>query len=208
MAVYLVLRETFGHRGWWPGDSPLEIAVGAILTQNTSWKNVEKAIANLKAERALSIRALRDLPVDELARIIRPSGYFNQKALKLKAFVEFLDRDYKGSLTAAFRDDTAALREKLLAVKGIGKETADSILLYAGGHRSFVIDLYTRRILTRHGWAPEDVEYDEMKAMFEDAIPPEVELYNDYHAQLVAVGNRFCRKTPSCEGCPLQPMLP
>lgn len=205
--IYKTLRGYFGHRNWWPGDTPLEIAVGAILTQNTNWKNVEKALANLKESRTLSLKALREIDTAELARLIRPSGYYNQKALKLKAFVAFVDARYRGSLTRMFRDDTASLREGLLGVKGIGPETADSILLYAGGHASFVVDLYTYRMLTRHGWIDEDAGYDEMKSLFEDGLPRDVELYNDYHAQIVAVGNRFCRKTPKCDECPLKPYL-
>lgn len=206
--IYQILRKHFGHREWWPGDSPLEIAVGAILTQNTNWKNVEKAIANLKQAGAMSYRALRDIENDALAQLIRPSGYFNQKTLKIKALIAFVERDYNGSLKRMFAEETLRLREGLLSVKGIGPETADSILLYAGGHISFVVDLYTYRVLTRHGWVGEDAKYDEMKSLFESGLPRELDLYNDYHAQLVAVGNQFCRKTPTCEGCPLEKFLP
>ncbi|MBZ0258941.1 endonuclease III domain-containing protein [bacterium] len=208
LRIYQTLRDHFGHRDWWPGDSPLEIAVGAILTQNTNWKNVEKAIVNLKAAKALSYRALRDIETEALAQLIRPSGYYNQKALKIKAFIHFVEVNYNGSLKRLFAEETQTLREGLLSVKGIGPETADSILLYAGEHVSFVIDLYTYRVLTRHGWIGEDAKYDEMKQLFEGGLPRELGLYNDYHAQLVAVGNNFCRKTPKCEGCPLETMLP
>lgn len=207
IAVYNALRDRFGHRDWWPGDSQLEIILGAILTQNTNWKNVEKALANLKRERLLSIKALRELPLDELAQCIRPSGYYNQKALKVKAFIAFLDGEYGGSLARMFREQTGVLRDRLLSIKGIGPETADSILLYAGERLSFVVDLYTYRVLTRHGWLPEETTYDEMKAFFEEALPADVALYNDYHAQLVAVGHHFCRKTPQCDDCPLRPFL-
>ncbi|MDP8243891.1 MAG: endonuclease III domain-containing protein [Candidatus Hinthialibacter antarcticus] len=208
LRIYKTLRAHFGHRDWWPGDGPLEIAVGAILTQNTNWKNVEKAIANLKQAKALSYRVLRDIETEALAQLIRPSGYFNQKAKKLKALIDFIERNYNGSLKRLFAQETQALREGLLSVKGIGPETADSILLYAGGHVSFVIDLYTYRVLTRHGWISEDATYSDMKELFEGGLPREMDLYNDYHAQLVAVGNNFCRKTPKCEGCPLEALLP
>ncbi len=206
--IYETLRAHFGHRNWWPGDSPLEIVIGAILTQNTNWKNVEKAITNLKGAKALSYRALREIDAPDLAQLIRPSGYFNQKSLKIKAFIAFVERTYKGSLKRMFEDDTQALREGLLGVNGIGPETADSILLYAAGHPSFVVDLYTYRVLTRHGWIEEDAGYDDMKGLFERGLTRDVDLFSDYHAQLVAVGNHFCRKTPKCEGCPLEPLLP
>jgi endonuclease-3 related protein len=203
-----MLLTHFGHRGWWPGDTPFEIIVGAILTQNTAWKNVEKAIANLKAAKALSYKAIHQLPQPMLADLIRPSGYYNQKAKKLHAFTQFLKTECRGSLTQLFQEETGRLRERLLSVKGIGPETADSILLYAAEKPVFVIDLYTYRVVTRHGWLPEDTTYQEMQYFFQDRLPVDVALYKDFHAQLVAVGNRFCRRTPSCEGCPLRCVLP
>lgn len=206
--IYQTLRARFGHRGWWPGTTKLEIILGAILTQNTNWRNVEKALANLRGARMMSLRALRAIPADSLAELIRPSGYYNQKALKIKAFVLFLEDNYKGSLARMFREDTPTLREKLLGVKGIGRETADSILLYAGGHLSFVADLYTWRVMTRHNWAPEDIDYEGLRELFESRLPRDLDLWKDYHAQLVAVGNRHCRKTPKCDECPLKPYLP
>lgn len=206
--IYHALLNHFRHRNWWPGDTPLEVIVGAILTQNTAWKNVEKAIGRLKEAGVLSIKGLRTIPREHLAELIRPSGYYNQKALKIKAFLAFLQREYRGNLTRMFREDTRVLREKLLQVKGIGPETADSILLYAGGHLTFVVDLYTYRVATRHGWVPEDIDYESLREFFQDRIRPDVELYNDFHAQLVAVGNQYCRKTPCCEECPLKPFLP
>ena len=199
--IYHALLNHFRHRNWWPGDTPLEVIVGAILTQNTAWKNVEKAIGRLKEAGVLSIKGLRTIPREHLAELIRPSGYYNQKALKIKAFLAFLQREYRGNLTRMFREDTRVLREKLLQVKGIGPETADSILLYAGGHLTFVVDLYTYRVATRHGWVPEDIDYESLREFFQDRIRPDVELYNDFHAQLVAVGNQYCRKTPCCEEC-------
>lgn len=208
MAVYWALRNHFGFRNWWPGRTRFEIIVGAILTQNTAWRNVEKALNELRRTHSLSMKAMRELPEAELADRIRSSGYYNQKARKLKAFISFVDQTYAGSLKRMANEETPVLREALLRVKGIGPETADSILLYAFDHPSFVIDAYTYRVLTRHGWLPEGVSYAEMKAFFEQAIAPDVELYNDYHAQLVAVGHHFCRKTAHCDGCPLEPWLP
>ncbi|MGC9327804.1 MAG: endonuclease III domain-containing protein [Candidatus Hinthialibacter sp.] len=207
MEVYQTLLHHFGHRNWWPGETPMEICIGAILTQNTNWKNVERAIANLKQAHFLSYKGLKDAPLDRVRECIRPSGYYNQKALKLKAFTVFLAKEYSGSLAKMFREETPILRQKLLRVKGIGPETADSILLYAGRHPVFVIDLYTYRIVTRHGWLPEETRYEELQEFFQDNIPPDVDLYNDFHAQLVAAGANYCRKTPQCEECPLKRFL-
>ncbi len=208
MEIYTVLLDYFGHRGWWPGTTRFEIIIGAILTQNTAWKNVEKAIANLKKEKQLSYKGLSSISIEKLAELIRPSGYYNQKALKIKAFLAFLKESYEGNVSLMFRQDPKVLREELLNIKGVGPETADSILLYAGEHLSFVIDLYTYRVLTRHGWVEDEIDYHGMKDFFEDRLPNNVELYKDYHAQLVAVGHKFCRKTPKCDECPLKPFLP
>lgn len=208
MNLYGRLLYHFGHRNWWPGDSPFEIVVGAILTQNTNWKNVEKAIANLKRAGVLSYKKLLAISEEQLAELIRPSGYYNQKAKKLKAFLRFLKHENKGSLKKMFAQETAALRRQLLEIHGIGPETADSILLYAGSHPVFVVDLYTYRVATRHGWVPEGIDYNGLQRFFMDRLPNDVSLYNDYHAQLVAVGNRFCRKTPQCDECPLKEFLP
>lgn len=206
--VYQTLLDRFGHRHWWPGDTPFEICVGAILAQNTNWKNVQRAISNLKQAGILSYKKMREIPVESLAELIRPSGYFNQKAKKLKAFLEFLAREYTGSLSSMFREKTPVLREKLLGVKGIGPETADSILLYAGNHPVFVVDLYTYRVATRHGWLPEEANYAELQQYFQERIPNDLALYNDFHAQIVAVGAAYCRKKPDCEACPLYRYLP
>lgn len=205
--IYQTLQNHYGHRGWWPGGSKLEIIIGAILTQNTNWKNVEKALHNLKANHLLSYKALVELPQEELAQLIRPSGYFNQKSLKIKAFLRFVEDHYGSSLKRMFAEPTYVLRPQLLSIKGIGPETADSILLYAGEHLSFVIDLYTYRVMTRHGWAEEEIDYHGLQELFESRIPNELDLYQDFHAQLVAVGNQHCRKTPKCEGCPLEKYL-
>jgi len=208
MQIYHVLRNRFGHRGWWPGETRMEIIIGAILTQNTAWKNVEKAIANLKREGALTYQGLSRISEPRLAELIRSSGYFNQKAKKLKAFLHFLQKEYQGSLAKMFREETSELRRRLLGIKGVGQETADSILLYAGGHLSFVVDLYTYRVASRHGWVPEEIDYHGLREFFINRLPAELDIYKDFHAQLVAVGNGFCRKIPKCEECPLRPFLP
>ena len=206
MELYEAMRARFGHRGWWPGDDPLEIAVGAILTQNTNWSNVEKAIANLKGAGCLGVTDLHAMSREELAELIRPAGYFNVKAGRLKNFIAAVERA-GGDIEAFLDRPVPALREALLSIKGVGRETADSIILYAAGKCSFVVDAYTCRICLRHGLiAPED-DYEQIKEMFESSLPEDVELYNDYHAQLVAVGKRYCRPTARCEGCPLEQFL-
>jgi endonuclease-3 related protein len=169
-AAFTLLRRHFGPQHWWPGDTPFEVCVGAILTQNTAWTNVEKAIANLRRGRVLSPRKMRVLSHVELAGLIRPAGYFNVKTRRLRSFLDFLHTAFRDDLQRMFRQPTAALREKLLAVNGIGPETADAILLYAGGHESFVVDAYTRRVLIRHGWTDRDSGYHEMKALFERSL--------------------------------------
>lgn len=204
LEIYHLMRAHFGHRDWWPGDTPLEIIIGAILTQNTAWQNVEKAIGNLKAHKALSIPRLRDVDTSQLAQWLRPSGYFNQKAKKIKAFIDFLDQHYGGSISRMAQAPLERLRGELLKVKGIGPETADSILLYALGKRVFVIDAYTKRIFTRHYYFAKEPAYHEAQEFFEKECPPDIGLYNDFHAQIVATGNRYCKPTPRCEGCPLE----
>ncbi|HEV2489905.1 MAG TPA: hypothetical protein VGT03_08860 [Candidatus Acidoferrales bacterium] len=204
LAYYHVLEKKLGPQHWWPARTSFEVIVGAILTQNTNWTNVERAIANLQREHLLSPLAIERVPLRRLALLVRPSGYFRQKAKKLKAFVRFLRQNYGGSLKRMFRTPTGDLREKLLAVHGIGPETADSILLYAGGKHVFVVDAYTRRILARHGWADEKAEYEETRALFENGLPHDVALYNEFHAQFVQVGKNWCRtREPRCGECPL-----
>jgi endonuclease III related protein len=202
--VYTALRKAFGHQKWWPGDTPFEVIIGAILTQNTAWTNVEKAILNLKKAKKLSFKALRRVPAKQLAQWIRPSGYFNVKADRLKAFMDFLDRECRGDLSKLKRKTMPVLREKLLAVKGVGPETADSILLYALDKTSFVIDAYTKRIFSRHGLAKDHETYERWREIFMRALPANRGLYNDFHAQIVRTGKVHCRKVPRCEGCPLQ----
>ena len=178
--------------------------VGAILTQNTSWTNVEKAIANLRRAGALTPRALHAIPLQRLAALVRPSGYYNQKAKKLKAFLDYLRRRHGGSLRRMFRLPTGGLRQELLAIHGIGPETADSILLYAGGHPIFVVDAYTRRILERHRLAAPDASYQDIQELFHREIPPGPAVYNEFHALLVAAGKYHClSRKPRCAGCPL-----
>lgn len=206
--IYRRLLDRFGPQHWWPGDTPLEIMVGAVLTQNTNWENVEKAITNLKEADLLELHRLAETPTGILAELIRPSGYYNLKAVRLHNLIRTITAEHD-SLDGFFAADLYTLREQLLAVKGIGPETADSILLYAGGFPTFVIDAYTHRLLLRHGLIWEETDYYEMQELFLSALPEDVALFNEYHALIVRVGKEFCRKTkPRCEACPLRELLP
>jgi endonuclease-3 related protein len=167
---YRILFAAWGRQHWWPAQSRFEVIAGAFLTQNTAWSNVERALANLRSAGALSLNGVRHMPLDRLETLVRPSGYFRQKARRLKTFIEFLDRQYAGSLDRMFAQPTQKLRAELLVLNGVGPETADSILLYAGGHAVFVVDAYTRRILSRHGLAKEDADYEELRALCERAL--------------------------------------
>ncbi|SKA73246.1 endonuclease III domain-containing protein [Desulfobaculum bizertense] len=208
-SYYSSMLSELGPSQWWPGETPFEIAVGAILTQNTNWKNVAKAIDQLKAANALSVDAMSALSAERLAELIQPSGFFRLKAKRLRAFLALLNDEYDGQLEALAQEDCATAREKLLAVNGIGPETADSILLYALGQPSFVVDAYTRRILSRHGLLPEDVPYDELRDFFMDVLPEDASLFNEFHALIVRVGKQWCRKSkPLCDECPLATFLP
>lgn len=202
--IYKRLYGEFGPQYWWPGRTRFEVIVGAILTQNTSWTNVEKAIRNLKREKLLTPESLSRSAQGRIAGLIRPSGYYNIKTARIKNFLEFLNREYAGSLTKMFRAQDTVLREKLLAVKGIGPETADSILLYAGNKPVFVIDAYTRRIFSRHGMAQPDIEYGKLQEMFMAGLPRDAGIYNEYHALIVRVGKDLCRTRPRCDVCPLK----
>jgi endonuclease-3 related protein len=203
--IYQILYRAFGPQHWWPGDTPFEIAVGAILTQNTNWGNVEKAIRNLKAHNVLSSKALHEIPAKKLAAMIRPAGYFNVKSTRLKAFITFLIHTYQGSMSPMKNEDTDILREKLLAVNGIGPETADSILLYALEKPVFVIDAYTKRVLSRHGIAEHDKSYEAFQDLFHSSLEKNIQMFNEFHALLVKVGKVYCkRKKPLCDRCPLQ----
>lgn len=202
--MYQATLEALGPQGWWPGRTRFEVIVGAILTQNTSWGNVARAIQNLRRAGALTPQALAAIPPAQLARLIRSSGYYNVKAGRVKRFLGFLGERYGLSVSRMLARRPSSLRQELLAVPGIGPETADSILLYAGGVPIFVVDAYTRRILSRHGLIKKDASYDEMQALFMSALPPNAALYNEYHALLVAVGKEHCRPVPRCTGCPLR----
>jgi endonuclease III related protein len=207
--VFKALFAAHGPQRWWPGRTRFEIILGAILTQNTSWTNVERALRNLRAARLLSADAVRRTRSDKLARLLRPSGYFRQKTKTLKSFVEFLYASHGGSLTRLFRTSTPVLREQLLALRGIGPETADSILLYAGKHPVFVVDAYSRRILERHGWANVGASYEEIQKLFESSLPPDHQRFNEFHALIVYVGKTFCRPgNPRCSECSLARFLP
>lgn len=202
--AYKLCRARFGHRNWWPGDTPFEVMVGAILTQNTNWGNVEKAMANVKKAGALSPRKLYEFHPRSLAALIKPAGYYNVKAKRLRNFLKYLIDRYDGDPERMSRCPTEILREELLVVKGIGPETADSILLYALDKPVFVVDAYTHRILHRHHLASDESTYDEIQALFMDNLRSDVRFYNDFHAQIVEVGKNFCRpKNPRCSECPL-----
>jgi len=206
MAMYRAMRKQFGHQHWWPGDTPLEICVGAILTQNTNWTNVEKAIANLLSAGAMNVRILDEMPHADLADLIRPAGYFNVKARRLKNFIARVRQATgDGEIDAFLSRRVDALRADLLTVNGIGPETADSIVLYAANKPTFVVDAYTCRIMRRHRMVAPGDDYDAVKTLFERSLPRRAPLWNDYHAQLVAVGKHFCKPKARCDGCPLSP---
>jgi endonuclease-3 related protein len=206
---YDALFRAYGEQHWWPGRTLFEVIVGAILVQNTNWVNAASAIANLRHAKLLTPSAMDKVPQAKLARLVRSSGYFRQKARKLKAFVKFLRTGHRGSLAAMFRTPTAKLREQLLGVHGIGPETADSIRLYAGNHPVFVVDAYTRRILQRHGLAHGKESYEEIRGLFEKSLPNDPQLFNDFHALIVHTGKNYCRaRAPLCSQCALRPFLP
>ncbi len=204
--IRVVLYGYYGSLHWWPADTPFEVCIGAILTQNTSWINVEKAIDNLKKNNLLSCDSVYNVEFSTLARLIKPSGYFNQKAKKLKAFCKFLKEEFNCDLNAFFNSgNLSKLREKLLSVWGIGRETADSILLYAANKPIFVVDAYTKRVFSRHGICDQSIDYDSLREIVEKAIGKDVSKFNEFHAGLVYVGKDFCkRKKPLCDACPLK----
>ncbi len=202
--IYNSLYSHFGPQHWWPGDTPFEVAVGAILTQNTNWDNVEKAIGNLKKDRSLNAASMQSMSDDRLASLIKPAGYFNVKARRLKHFLNFISTHYKGSMKMMKKENIHALRERLLAVNGIGPETADSILLYALEKPVFVIDAYTSRILRRHEIISDKTTYRELQELFHDSLPSDVDLYNEYHALFVMLGKHYCKPEPRCRECPLE----
>ena len=209
MRYFTAMSQNLGPMRWWPARTPFEVIVGAILTQNTSWGNVERAIANLRSAQMLTPSAISAARMARLAALVRPSGYFRQKAKKLKAFVRFLQREYGGSLKRMFATPTEVLREKLLSVHGIGPETADSILLYAGEHAVFVVDAYTHRIFGRHGITNGKADYENVRALVEAALPRDSQLFNEFHALVVNTAKNWCRKKePRCAECPLGSLLP
>ncbi len=208
MKIYGKLYRTYGPRHWWPGETSFEVMVGAILTQNTSWRNVEKAIQKLKGKGILCPEGIHRLKKRELAPLIRSSGYYRIKADRLKAFIGFLFKEYDGDLKRMERERQDALREKLLAIRGIGPETADSILLYGLKKSIFVVDAYTKRILSRHGIIPEKASYQEVQNLFMNHLPPDEKLFNEYHALFVHLGKMMCKKIPRCDLCPLKGIGP
>ena len=203
MEIFQRLYKAYGPMHWWPGETPFEVMVGAILTQNTSWRNVEKAIQNLKARKVLHARGIHQLKRSQLASLIRSSGYFRIKADRLKAFVNFLFENYRGNLRKIRKERLNTLRQRLLGIKGIGPETADSILLYGLKKPIFVVDAYTKRILSRHGILSERASYEEVQRLFMDHLPQDERLFNEYHALLVHLGKTLCKKTPRCALCPI-----
>jgi endonuclease-3 related protein len=204
LAIYNTLLTFFGEQGWWPAETPFEVIVGAVLTQNTAWRNVERAIENLKEEGVLTPQGLMNLDEARLAVFIRPAGYYNVKARRLKHLMNFLEREYGGDLKLMFDEPLSSLRERLLAVKGIGPETADSILLYAGEKPIFVVDAYTKRILSRHGMITNGASYEDVQDLFMHSLPSDVALYKEYHALLVRLAKTFCKTKPLCTGCPVE----
>lgn len=201
--VYERLLGHYGPQRWWPADSRFEIIIGAILTQAVAWSNVEKAIANLRSAQALEPAALHALPTGELAHLIRPAGYYNAKARKIKAFVAHLHEHYRHDLDALLSKEAGALRHELLSIHGIGPETADSVMLYAAGQPIFVVDTYTRRLLSRISLVCDDIGYDDLQGTFENHLPSQVPLFREYHALIVQHGKCMCRKRPLCVACPL-----
>jgi endonuclease-3 related protein len=212
--AYRLLRARFGHRHWWPAETAFEMCVGAILTQNTSWANVERAIANLKATGALEAGRLYGLAGPELAALVRPAGYFNVKARRLRSFLKVLVEEFGGDLERMLAGETEVVRERLLAISGIGPETADSMLLYAGDHLRFVIDAYTRRVFSRHGWSGAEASYETLQRLCESALShrprrQRLDYWQDFHAQLVMAGKHYCgARRPDCARCPLRSLLP
>ena len=204
MEIFDKLLKAFGPRHWWPGESPFEVMVGAILTQNTSWKNVEKAIQKLKTKRVLTPEGIYRLKTSDLASLIRSSGFYRIKAYRLKSFVDFLFEEFEGKIERMKKEPFEGLRKRLLEVKGIGQETADSILLYALQKPMFVVDAYTRRVLSRHGMISDRASYEEVQKLFMRHLPPDEKLFNEYHALIVHVGKSVCKKTPKCDICPLR----
>lgn len=222
--IYESLLTHFGKRYWWPAETRFEVIVGAILTQNTAWKNVEKAILNLKKNKSLNCKKIANIDIEKLEKLIQPSGFYKQKAERLKKLCIYLEKNYNSNLNTFFNRNTNIIRKELLTLSGIGNETADSILLYAGDKKKFVIDAYTMRVCRRAGiFNGKDYtselpstnprihihsvhEYDEYQKFFEFHLPKNLELYKEFHALIVELGKNHCRKKPRCDGCPLTAM--
>jgi endonuclease-3 related protein len=204
LKIYQTLLDFFGPQHWWPGETPLEVAVGAILTQNTSWANVARAIANLKAAGCLDATRLHELDLDDLEELIRPAGYFRVKAKRLRNFIDWLCDNHGGDLKNLEGISTSRLREELLSISGVGPETADSILLYALNRPIFVVDTYTARVMVRHGLiSPEGLDYHSLQDLFMSSLEPDVALFNEFHALLVMTGKDYCKPHSRCSPCPL-----
>lgn len=202
--VYNVLYAVYGPQNWWPAESPFEVIIGAILTQNTAWTNVEKAIGNLKTLGMLNPADLFSSPSETIAQVIRPSGYYNRKTVRLKSFMSYFSERYNLDIGKMAELEIPVIRDELLSVKGIGEETADSIILYALNRATFVIDAYTKRIFSRTGVFTGDEKYFEMKDVFEMELEPDVKLYNEYHALIVKHAKMYCTTKPDCRECPLK----
>jgi len=202
-SLYRLLHKHFDDRHWWPGETPFEVVTGAVLVQNTAWANVQKAINNLKRVKALDPHVLINFPPPKIEELIRPCGYFRVKTVRLMSVTKWWLDNCDDDIQRFEGSSTAELRTALLEINGVGAETADSILLYAIGRPVFVIDAYTRRIMTRLGYTPDDITYNDLQAFFQKRLTPELALYNDFHAQFVALGHNHCRPTPDCTDCPL-----
>ncbi|TWT85837.1 Ultraviolet N-glycosylase/AP lyase [Posidoniimonas polymericola] len=208
LEIYDRLRAAYGPQHWWPAETPFEVIVGAVLVQNTRWENVVSAIENIHRQGRLDPHYLLALPAGELSELIRPAGVFRVKEKRLRSVLAYLVEQHGGQIESLAKTPQDQLRRELLALHGVGPETADCIVLYAAGHPSFVIDAYTRRALERHGWADKRDSYAKLQQQFEAALPRDATLFNEYHALLVELGKRHCRPKPQCAGCPLECLLP
>ncbi|HLI34675.1 MAG TPA: endonuclease III domain-containing protein [Terriglobia bacterium] len=206
---YQTLLETLGSQGWWPARTRMEVILGAILTQNTTWRNAARALARLRKAGLFKLKKLRQLSPEELEIYVRPAGFFRQKAATISNFVKWLDQRHQGSLHSLFSTPSELLRQELMKLKGLGDETVDAILLYAGRKPFFVADAYTRRILSRHGWLPANADYATAQELIHRQLPRDPQLFNEFHALLVEIGKHYCKKqAPDCGKCPLAEYLP